>query len=360
MCDCGAIVTEGRREGTRGLFFLLVLLSCSLVPSLSAQWSLATREPVDVWLHGYALVHDDSSAVPLYRRGYRADVAAAKGAASVVTDLDVNVDKLRETMRAVPSLMGGQFLALEFVTWGDMRSAIQLWLDTEGDPRRLRTPDDLNRAGKVAAYFPDARSRDWLRLFVLGLDDEYTKYFRATWATEQAARAATLGAAQRIWRDSLYPSLRTFLGNSQLGGGTIVPSFVLGGEGRTVTPSRATNVITTGLPASDTAAWGIAYVFVHEAASTVAAAAVRDHTTPAQQRSGEAEAYSAVALVRGGALLLEKAMPNKVEDYMRFYLTAAGKPVAGEVRAAFAATFALPAPMLAGIKAQIDIVWGGI
>jgi hypothetical protein len=53
-------------------------------------------------------------------------------------------------------------------------------------------------------------------------------------------------------------------------------------------------------------------------------------------------------------------MPNKVEDYMRFYLTAAGKPVAGEVRAAFAATFALPAPMLAGIKAQIDIVWGGI
>jgi hypothetical protein len=321
---------------------------------------LASREPADVWLHGYALVHDDSSLVPLYRRGYRAEVAAAKSGRSVITDLDVNVDKLRDGLRTSPSLVGGQFLALEFVTWGDMRSAIQLWLDADGDPRRLRTQEDLTRAGKVAAYFSDARSRDWLRLFVRGLDDEYTKYLRAQWATEQAARAATIGAAQRVWVDSLHPALRTFLGNSQLGGGTIVPSFVLGGEGRTVTPSRSTNVVTTGLPASDTAAWHIAYVFVHEAASTVAAAAVRDHTTPAQQRSGEAEAFTANALVRGGALLLEKAMPSKVNDYMRFYLATAGKPVTGDIRAAFAAAFELPAPMLAGIKAQIDIVWGGI
>ncbi len=344
-----------------------LLLSCSLVLSLvpprplSAQsWTVGAREHVDLWLHGYALVHDDSSVVPLYRRGYRAEVAAAKRSTSLVTDLDANAGKLGEGLAAMPALVGGQFLALEFPSWDEMRAAIRLLLDANGDLRRLRNQQEANRASIVAAYFPGARERDWLRLFIRGLDDEREKYFRERWIAEQRDRHAAAVAAEQVWHDSVVPSLRRYLGNSQQAGGTIMPSFVLEGEGRTIQRSRSANLIVTGLPASDTAAWHVAYVVAHEVVATVAAAAVRDHTTPAQQRSGEAEAYNALALVRGGALLLEKAMPDAVDGYMRFYLAAAGRPVEGDVRAAFAAAFALPEPMLAGIRSQIDVIWGGI
>ena len=37
-------------------------------------WPVKTREHVDLWLHGFALLSNDSSAVPLFRRGYRDDL----------------------------------------------------------------------------------------------------------------------------------------------------------------------------------------------------------------------------------------------------------------------------------------------
>jgi hypothetical protein len=214
----------------------------------------------------------------------------------------------------------------------------------------------------VASYFPSVRERDWLRLFVRGLDDERAKYFSARWLEEQSSRAATQQAALVLWRDTVQVALGRYLGNAQLGGGTIIPSFVLEGEGRTVTRSRTANLVVTGLPATVASSWDVAYVLVHEMVATVAAAAVQDHTTPAQQRSGEADAFSALALVRGGALLLEKAIPERVDGYMRFYLASAGRTVGetDDVQAMFASVFEIPAGMLAGMKAQIDVIWGGI
>lgn len=35
------------------------------------RWPVKTREHVDLWLHGFALLTDDTAAVPLFDRGYR-------------------------------------------------------------------------------------------------------------------------------------------------------------------------------------------------------------------------------------------------------------------------------------------------
>jgi hypothetical protein len=355
-----------RRASTR---VMRSLLGAALIaPMLGAQgWAFTPREHVDLWLHGFALVHRDSSTVPLYRRGYADSVRADKQRRDLVTELDANAAKLGEAIAQRPAMVGAQFLALEVGSWEDLRTGIRLWLDSEGDLRRLRTPREYELAARVGTYFPTARDRDWLRLFARALDDEQARYFSARWAEQQTARATVLAAATALWRDSVAPALGRYLANAPFAGGTIIPSLVLEGEGRSLARGRTGNVVVTGLPAADTAAWEIAYGFVHEAVASVASAAVRDHTTPAQQRSGEAAAFDALALVRGGALLLEQTMPTHVEEYQRFYLRAAGHPAGSApwgrgaaLRTAFTGAFALPDAMVDGMRAQLRIILGGL
>jgi hypothetical protein len=347
----------------RSLQYLLVgLLCCVTSPALaSAQgWAVAPQEHVDLWLHGFAMVHDDASAVPLYRRGYRDEVLARKRATDVLSDLDVNREKLGAGLAAAPTLVGAQFVALDFGTWEEMQRGITLWLDANGDLRRIRARQDAELAARIGSYFRTARDRDWLRLFYRGLEDERVKYFAAQWAAEQEARVSALRTSALVWRDSAAVALAAYLSRTQQIGGTVIPSFVLEGEGRTIQESRTRNFVVTGLPATDTAAWELSYVMAHEVVGSIAAAAVQEHTTPAQQRSGEAERYSALALVRAGAVLMERAIPAQAEGYMRFYLRAAGRPVLGDVRAAFAEAFPIPAPMLEGMRSQVAVILGGI
>ena len=63
--------------------------------SSDQPWAIHTREHVDLWLHGFALLQDDTSRVPLFRRGYRDDLIVARNARGVTTLLDVNRGDLR-------------------------------------------------------------------------------------------------------------------------------------------------------------------------------------------------------------------------------------------------------------------------
>ena len=50
------------------------------VSSPSIIWPVKTREHVDLWLHGYALLTADTARIPFFRRGYRqrADVSGQR------------------------------------------------------------------------------------------------------------------------------------------------------------------------------------------------------------------------------------------------------------------------------------------
>src|SRR5947207_1550682 len=48
-------------------------------------WPIKTREHVDLWLHGFAMLQEDTTFVPFFRRGYSTDLIGLKTRANVVT-----------------------------------------------------------------------------------------------------------------------------------------------------------------------------------------------------------------------------------------------------------------------------------
>jgi hypothetical protein len=213
----------------------------------------------------------------------------------------------------------------------------------------------------LAANFPSPADRNWLRLFVQSLQDESTRFYHAYWTNEQQARTAGLAAFREAWMSRYYPKLSRFLNNTQQSAGQVVLSLPLGGEGRTISDGKQANMIAVDFPATAAAAPEALYTFVHEAVGRLADEAIRDNTTPAEQRSGAAAGYSGNGAVRAGALLLQRVSPELVPGYMRFYLRTLGEtPPPGDPTGAFVAAFPIPSAIIAAVSRQIDVVLGGI
>lgn len=329
----------------------------------SAVWPLKTREHVDLWLHGYALLMNDTAKVPLFRRGYADSIDRRKAATNIVTVLDANRDQLRSQLADRPSLEQGQFVPLYFADWAELRRAGTVFLETDGNPSRASSPQLARMVAFLAGIYPTPADRDWLRLFLLGLDDEQVKFFQAYWSEQQAAREPVLAAVQTEWQTRARPKLQGFLNNTRQNTGDIMLALALGGEGRTVAGGSTESVVAVTFPATAADADQAVYVFVHEVVGQVAQQAVEDNTTPAEKRDGVAAALQSMAAVRGGALLLQRSAPELVEGYMRYYLTVAGVTAgAGDQadRAAFEGAFPLPPTVRDALARQLDSILAGI
>jgi phage shock protein A len=148
--------------------------------------------------------------------------------------------------------------------------------------------------------------------------------------------------------------------NTQQEDGRVLLSLPLGGEGRTINAGSRENTVAVTFPERAENAADAVYVFVHEIALNVAATAVRDNITPAEQRSGVGDRYTAAASVRAGYLVLEKEAPDLADGYARFYLRAAGVTPGADPRAQLAATFPLPQAIREALERQVDVILGGI
>ena len=62
--------------------------------SPDAIWPVKTREHVDLWLHGYALLQEDTTFVPFFKRGYGTNMIVLKNRANVVTQRDPQIGTL--------------------------------------------------------------------------------------------------------------------------------------------------------------------------------------------------------------------------------------------------------------------------
>src|SRR5881397_2127635 len=71
------------------------VMPSSQTNSTATRWPIKTREHVDLWLHGFAMLQEDSTLVPFFRRGYRDQMIVLKNRANVITQLDANHDNLR-------------------------------------------------------------------------------------------------------------------------------------------------------------------------------------------------------------------------------------------------------------------------
>ncbi|MDB4917021.1 MAG: hypothetical protein JWM95_4665 [Gemmatimonadetes bacterium] len=329
-------------------------------PLIQAVWPAKTREHIDLWLHSYALITQDTTLIPYFRRGYANRVNGVRRQRGVTSLIDTNRAQLLARIAVEPSLStNGQFLPMYYTSWEQMRGMIDLFVRSNGDPGSRA--DQITRAnfGVLGSAFPTAADREWLRLFTASVDDESIKFHHGYWTSESASRAAVIGHADSLWQRQWRPALQRFLNNTQQQNGDLYLSFPLGGEGRTV-HYDAEHAVAGPMPESAAESESILYVMAHEIMGVIASQAIADNTTPADQRSGGTARYEQPAAVRAGALLLERTVPLAVNGYMRFYLLQAGKASPTNPRDAFAAAFPITDAMRDTIIRQLDVILGGI
>lgn len=324
-------------------------------------WRVATLEHVDLWLHGYAMLTSDTGHVPFFARGYKHQIEAAKREKSIVTQLDANLKTLQARFTANPALTNGQFVAMYFNSLPEIATATDYLIRSNGNPRAARDPQIAQQIALLAANFPAPADREWLQMFVKSLQDEDTRFYRTYWSNAQTARGAAFAAVNEAWSSRFYPKLARFLNNTQQGGGQMLLSLPIGGEGRTVNEGKQQNIIAVTYPTTVETAPEAIFVFVHEAVGTLVNEAINDNTTPAEQRSGVTAGYAGNGSVRAGLVLLQRVAPELGADYMRFYLKTLDRPIpTGDPTAAFTAAFPVPEAILTATTKQIDLVLGGI
>ena len=341
--------------------------SSGTVPSPSTSttadhgWRVTTKEHVDLWLHGFALLTSDTGHVPFFARGYKQQITALKRQRNVFTQLDANQQKLSQRFAANPALTNAQFLAMYFPSFQEIVNATDYFIRSNGDPRASSNPEIQQEIALMASVFPSPADRDWLRLFVQSLQDESAKFYHDYWTHEQQTRGAAFAQVNQLWVGQYYQKLSRFLNNTQQAAGEMILSLPVGGEGRTINDGKQSNAIAVDFPATVDAAPDAIYTFAHEAVGKLVDEAIRDNTTPAEQRSGVTNGYQGNGAVRGGALLLQRVAPELVPGYMRFYLRTVGSAgPSGDPTAAFSSAFPLPQAILSAVGRQIDVVLGGI
>lgn len=330
------------------------------VSASGVPWPIKTREHVDLWLHGFAMLQEDTTFVPFFRRGYSTNMTVLKNRANVVSQLDANRDRLRARLSVNPQLINAQFIPLSFSSWDEIAQVVNFFVRAEGNPRAASSQQEANAIAFLAAYFPSAADREWVRLFVTSLADERARFYQSYWAQQQREKRNVLDEVDVLWQGTYRPKIQRFLNNTQQAAGDVLLSLPLDGEGRSQSSGKQANVLTVTFPDRPADAMEAIYVIAHEAVATMANVAVSDNITPEQRRSGLGDRYTSAAAVRGGALLLQRTAPEAADGYMRYYLRSVNRPAGSNLAASFSAAFSLPDTIREAINRQLDVVLGGI
>jgi len=328
--------------------------------SVQVLWPVRTQFHVDLWLHGFAMIQDDTTTVPFFRRGYKADMNDLKRRANVSTLLDTNMQKLRARLAVNPQLVNAQFVPLYFNNFDELAQAADLLYRADGNPQAAGNQQAAETIQILTGYFPTQPDRDWLRLFVQSVRDEDAHFYRNYYNQQMGERGDVITQVNNLWQNTYRPRLQTFLNNTSQRSGEIILSMPLDGEGRTLSTGKTQNSSVVTFPTRLADAIEAIYVVAHELSGNIVSIAVRDNVTPTDQRNGLADRYIAAGSVRAGAILLQKVSPDLVDGYARYYLRSANKPIGSNATASLALAFPLPDGIRNAITRQIEVVLGGI
>lgn len=325
------------------------------------RWPVKTREHVDLWLHGFALLQNDSGAVvPLFKRGYATDMTVLKNKGNVLTQLDANRDRLQSGLKE-SQLINAQFVPFYFNSVDEMHSVIDRFVATNGSQQGARTQQEAAQFAVLASYFQSPADRAWLSLFASSLWDEDAKFFHSYWTRQQAERAPVIDSVQAMWQHTVQPAIARYLTNTQQRDGDLLLSLPLGGEGRTIGGSATSRAaVAVDFPERQGDAPEAIYTVMHEIVGSIAASAINDNTTPAEKRNGTADRLTSAAQVRGGLMLLEKQLPQLADGYARYYITQSGRTPTASPRTQLVQLFPLPDTIRDAMSRQIDLIQGGI
>lgn len=357
---CASAVPVGVPGGVNSAATSGESASVPLSPQL-LRWPVRTAEHIDLWLHSFALISDDTSRVRLYRNGYRDSLVVVKNQRNVLTSLDANRATLAKRLATTGGYLQAQFLPFEFANWDAMKYAIERFLQFEGDPRRAPDRETAARVALIASMFPSAADREWLRLFLAGVLDEQERFFNAEHARLVRTRAAVITSVDSLWQQVYRLKYERFLNNTSQRQGDLLLSLPIGGEGRTASGPNRQTMVAVPFPARSEDAVQVLYVLAHEITGSLVGTVVTDNTTPAEQRAGTADRYVSMGQVQAGAMLLAIIAPELREGYVRFYLAQAGvRATAADATGAFDRTFMLPPAIRDALQRQIDIILSGI
>jgi hypothetical protein len=333
-------------------------------------WPVKTRYVVDLWLHGLSLLDADSSRTPPFRRDYRDAMIVAKNSRNIVTQLDQNREMLLHGLRVNPRLMDGARLALREGSWEEMGNDIAAFLtgreDSASGKKRPSVLSTWKRAPRESAetssmsaalgaiYRTDA-DREWLKVFALSLTDEHSKFYEMYWREQQRAMRPSLAAVDSQFSQRWLKQFRTYLRGVQMPTGEVVLSLPLGGDGRSILEGQ--HSIAIGFPSTADSSLNAVYEFAHEIVSPVAEQAVRERISPQEFRAGAGAQLESPARVRGGAMLLQRAIPELVAGYERYYLAEARVTAAGgDLDSVFVRAFPLRQAIIDGMDQRLDEV----
>ena len=326
------------------------------------RWPVRTAEHIDLWLHAFALISEDTSRVRLYRNGYRDSLVVVKNQRNVLTSLDANRATLAKRLPLTGGYLQAQFLPFEFSNWDAMKYAIERFLQFEGDPRRAPDRETQARVALIASMFPTAADREWLRLFLAGVLDEQDRFFNAEHSRVIRTRAAVITSVDSLWQQVYRTKFERFLNNTSQRQGDLLLSLPIGGEGRTASGPNRQTMVAVPFPARSDDAVQVLYVLAHEITGSLVGTVVTDNTTPAEQRAGTADRYVSMGQVQAGAMLLAAIAPELRDGYVRYYVEQANIRSSGMTayNALFDYGFALPPAIREALQRQIDIILSGI
>jgi hypothetical protein len=334
------------------------------VATPSGPWPIKTREHIDLWLHGFALLSpEDTAAVPLFRAGYADSLIVLRNRAGAFTALDSARTELQAGLKKMPQLVNAQFFALHFGLWDELRQVLTITTEAKGNPQRARDRGTQGAIALGANYFATPEALAWAGRYATALQDESQRVHRQAWLAGQRERGPVLARVDSLWRARWFPAVRPFLRGTQQRFGEIVLSPVVEGEGRTIVldPNKGPTIV-VGFPDTPAKATDVLYALAHEATATLAARAILENITPRQASQGLGDRLQSPAAIRGGLILLQKALPAEAEGYARFYLRLLRKPVppAGGAVAALIAATPLPAEIVEQMTTILSTYYEGI
>src|SRR5688500_1653539 len=130
-----------------------------------SEWPVNTQHHVDLWLHGFAMIQDDTTFVPFFRRGYKAEMNDLKRRANAASMLDANMARLRQRFAINRELVNAQFVAQYFNDFDEMLRALDMFQRSDGNARAAGDRETAEMIALLAGYFPQPLDRDWIRLY---------------------------------------------------------------------------------------------------------------------------------------------------------------------------------------------------
>jgi hypothetical protein len=276
------------------------------------------------------------------------------------TPLDQRAAEFARTFRSDEAYGNLQFVPLYFRNADAMFSAIDLWNRAGGDPRRASSAQAAQIIALLSTLFPRPEHRRAVTEWAGLVREEDRIFYRAYWDSQAATLAPRVTAVQQVW-DSLAPSLANYLEFVRLRRGELFLVPALGAEGRLVTTELEVPRSAVLSPPAAHPDYAV-LAFVHELLYPLVGEVIKEHVAPARIREMGAQRLAALSALRGGAMLLERVAPARVDSYRRFYLEASGRtPAPGEsLEAAFAAAFPLPPELEAGLRTAVNNALAGI